>query len=399
MTKKLMILGAGLFQIPLIKKAKQLGCNVITVDYLPDNEGHRYSDHFVNCSTIDKAGVLAAAKSLNIDGILTFASDVAVETVAYVGEQLGLTTVSQQIAHTMTNKLSFRRFQQNHHLQHPEFHIIDAASDLCSLTINRNKRYIVKPADSSGSKGITQLDWKNPDLARASIENARSFSRTHSVILEEYIDGMDVTGEGFVLNNQLVACFFTRKICDGFIPVAHLIPSGMNDDIQKKLFDQAEKIFQAMGYRDGPFDFDARVSKNDSYIIEITPRLGGNGVPLAISEATDNDFLAALINYSLGQLDQVSFNQGILRPALSHIIRTKQKSRVIRLPDPTQLHAQIPSLKALYFRYRPGDVTPGLIDSSTSVGYAIRADSQTADWQSQINSLENIMDIGYEQIA
>lgn len=77
MTKKLMILGAGVSQLDAIRKAVELGFYVITVDYLPDNIGHKFSHQFVNCSTVDKEGILKIARDLSIDGIVTFASDVA----------------------------------------------------------------------------------------------------------------------------------------------------------------------------------------------------------------------------------------------------------------------------------------------------------------------------------
>ena len=116
MAKKLMMLGAGANQLPLIKRAVELGLHVITVDYLPDNVGHKYSHQFVNCSTVDCAGVLAVAERLEIDGIVTLASDAAVPTIAYVTSSMGLNGASSPIAKILTNKAQFRQFQRQHGL-------------------------------------------------------------------------------------------------------------------------------------------------------------------------------------------------------------------------------------------------------------------------------------------
>ncbi|MBL7086352.1 MAG: hypothetical protein ISS28_04565, partial [Candidatus Cloacimonetes bacterium] len=119
--KKIMILGAGYNQLPAIKKAVELGLYVITVDYLPDNIGHKYSHRYVNCSTTDRECVLKYATELKIDGIMTLASDVATTTVAYVAEKLGINGSGYEIAKIMSNKSLFRSFQKKNKLAHPGF--------------------------------------------------------------------------------------------------------------------------------------------------------------------------------------------------------------------------------------------------------------------------------------
>ena len=88
--RKLMILGGSRYAIPVIDKAHELGCYVITCDYLPDNIAHKYSDEYCNISIIDKEAVLQKAKELKIDGITSFACDPGVVTAAYVAEKMGL---------------------------------------------------------------------------------------------------------------------------------------------------------------------------------------------------------------------------------------------------------------------------------------------------------------------
>ena len=92
MQKKIMLLGGNYFQMTATKAAKELGHYVISVDYLPDNPAHKYADEYHNVSTTDKEAVLALARELNIDGIVSYASDVSAPTAAYVAEKMGLPT-------------------------------------------------------------------------------------------------------------------------------------------------------------------------------------------------------------------------------------------------------------------------------------------------------------------
>ena len=88
--KKLMILGGSRYIIPVIETAKKLGLYVITCDYLPNNDAHKYSDEYCNVSVIDKDAVLKAAAERKIDGIISFACDPGVVAAAYTAEKMSL---------------------------------------------------------------------------------------------------------------------------------------------------------------------------------------------------------------------------------------------------------------------------------------------------------------------
>ncbi len=108
--KKLLMLGGSYIQIPIIKAAREMGHYVITCDYLEDNPGHQFANEYYNISTTDKEQVLALAKSLNIDGIICYASDPAAPTAAYVGEKLGLPSHPYNSVEILSNKDQFREF-------------------------------------------------------------------------------------------------------------------------------------------------------------------------------------------------------------------------------------------------------------------------------------------------
>ncbi len=151
--KQIMILGAGLFQLAAIRKATELGYRVVTVDYLPDNVGHRFGHHYVDCSTTDRGAVRAAAEELSIDGIFSMASDVAVPTVAHVAAALGLRGPTPQAAATLTDKARFRQLQESSSLDHPRWSAGTSLEALRPSLAALPPTVVVKPADTSGSPG------------------------------------------------------------------------------------------------------------------------------------------------------------------------------------------------------------------------------------------------------
>ena len=144
-----MILGAGVFQIPAIKKAVSLGYYVITVDYLPENIGHEFSHHYVSCSTVDRACVLEAAEKLQIDGICTFSSDIAVPTIGYVSEKLGLQGVTLRSGEIMASNFHFREFIRHTDLDFPDFVSGNKFDDIEESIFKLKRKLLANDADST----------------------------------------------------------------------------------------------------------------------------------------------------------------------------------------------------------------------------------------------------------
>lgn len=115
-----MLLGGNYYQMTATKAAKDLGCHVISVDYLPDNPAHKFADEYYNVSTTDRKAVLELAKKLKIDGIWSYASDVSAPTVAYVAEKLGLPTYPLKVVEILTNKDLMRDFLRKNNFNVPQ---------------------------------------------------------------------------------------------------------------------------------------------------------------------------------------------------------------------------------------------------------------------------------------
>ncbi|MGM8885996.1 ATP-grasp domain-containing protein [Psychrobacter sp. 1U2] len=300
--KKILILGGSEFQVPLIQAAKQLGLYVLTCDYLPDNPGHALADKYINVSTTDKDAVLQVAIDHKIDSIATFASDPAIPTIGYVVEQLGLPGISARAAESFSHKGLFRQVLKQAGLKTPSFYLTESAS--IPLGLNDNKPYIIKPVDSSGSKGVRLSTGTQSNIVEC-INYALSFSRSHRCIIEEYLEGPQVHGDGFLQDGKLIAGYFGDQYfytqSDSFIPISTRWPT-VHADIHQQLKIQLEQLAAHTGYLNGPINVEARLNcDNELYLIEVGARNGGNFVPLLQQRLTGFDYVDAVLKVSLGQ--------------------------------------------------------------------------------------------------
>lgn len=159
MEKKILLLGGSLFQIPSIKTAKKMGYHTIVCDFLPDNPGQHFADEYYQTSTTDKDAILALSRKLNIDGIVCYASDPAAPTAAYVAEKMGFPTSPYKSVELLSNKDKFREFLAAHHFHVPRAkgYAYEEFDQMMKEIEDFHFPVMVKPVDSSGSKGVEKL--------------------------------------------------------------------------------------------------------------------------------------------------------------------------------------------------------------------------------------------------
>ena len=171
--KTLLLLGGSRYLLPVIREAKALDCRVVTCDYLPDNIAHRYSDAYANVSIVDREAVLALAKELKIDGIMSFACDPGVVTAAYVAEQLGLPNVGPlDSVELLQDKGRFRRFLEENGFPVPRSRSCSSLEEIPTSELRWPQ--MVKPVDSAGSKGVSRVN--GPEELEAAFRHAREYS-------------------------------------------------------------------------------------------------------------------------------------------------------------------------------------------------------------------------------
>ena len=365
-----MVLGASTAQLPIISKAIEMGCYVITVDNIPENIGHTYSHQCVNCSTVDQQEVCKIAQQLKIDGIVTFASDIAVSTVAFVAEALNLTGCSPLQAGTLSNKASFRAFQQQHQLNHPDFLITNSPDFLLQKNWVIQPPLLFKPIDTSGSRGITKVADTDVDNALKAFSYAQQFSRSGMVSIESFIDGVDVSGDGFLVDGQLVAVV-SQKYKQGFIPVGHSFPSNLSIVEQACIFDEITKTCKTIGYQNGPIDFDVKIYNSVATVIEMSPRLGGNGIPELIRHYSGIDLIEMTLNYALGKSSVLPCESSKTNACGSWMFGSKIAGKIKSMTDAKEMYPQISELIGFQANYKVGDQVDKFEHSGNGLGYGL----------------------------
>lgn len=306
--KKLMLLGGIRYLLPAIEAAHRHGFHVITVDYLPNNIAHKYSDEYHNVSILDKEAVLQLAEKLKIDGILSYAVDPGVVTAAYVAEKMGLPfTCSYESACILQDKARFRQFLTENGFNVPNAKGYDNIDDALKDVDYFNWPVIVKPVDSAGSKGVSKVD--NPHFLKVAIVNALDESHNGHFIIEDYLEkeGLSSGSESFFVDgnlkyNAFYDQYFDNEAVNPFTPSAECWPADKPSRILNEVRSELQRLSTLLNFRTGLFNIEWRVCKdNKVYLMEVSPRAGGNRLAELLNYATDVNVIEAEVMYALGE--------------------------------------------------------------------------------------------------
>ena len=307
MKKKLMLLGGLRYLLPVIEAAHRHGIHVITVDYLPDNIAHKYSDEYHNVSIIDKDAVLKLAQELQIDGIMSFAVDPGVVAAAYTAEQMGLPfQCSYEAACILQDKSRFRQFLADNGFNVPNARGYNEVDGALQDIDYFNWPVIVKPVDSAGSKGVTRVD--DPADLPAAIAHALDCSPSKHFIIEDFLEkvGPSMGDECFVVDGKLLYNafydqFFDNEAVNPYAPSGEFWPSAMCQEHEQEFKRDLQRLFDLLHITTGMFNVECReCTDGRCYLMEVSPRAGGNRLAEILNYAADVDIIDAEVCASVG---------------------------------------------------------------------------------------------------
>ena len=305
--KRVLMLGGSLYQTYAIKEAVRLGYYVITCDYLPGNPGHKFAHEYHNVSTTDKEAVLALAKELKVDGVVAYASDPAAPTAAFVCEQLGLPTSPYKSVEILSNKDLFRDFLQKNNFICPKAKGYDTYEEALKDIDEYRLPVMVKPVDSSGSKGINKLtDWSQLE---AFVEDALHYSRRKRFLIEEFIvkKGHQISGDAFSVDGRLAFYCFGNEFYDpnsdkDFAPLGECWPFQMDQKYITDLAGQLQRLMSLLNMKSNAYNVEAIVGEDDKvYLLEVGARSGGSLIPQVTDYATGVNMVTYVIKAAMGE--------------------------------------------------------------------------------------------------
>lgn len=318
MCKRLMILGASILQLPAIEKAIEMGLEVIAVDMNPKAVGFGVQGVKKEIiSTIDEQAIVEAAKKHKIDGIMTLATDMPMRSVAAVAKEMNLIGIDADTAFKATNKVEMRRALQSCGVPIPKFFKVTNEKEYIEVVKQFNVPFIVKPADSSGSRGIFEvIDITDQQLIKEAYYYCKPFSRVGDVIVEEYMSGPEVSVETLSIDGVCHVIQITDKITTGaphYVEMGHSQPSRHSKEISEKITEVAKAANKALGITNGPSHTEIIVTSEGPKIVEVGARLGGDNITThLVPLSTGVNMVECCIKIALGEKPDIKpkWNKG-----------------------------------------------------------------------------------------
>ena len=302
--KKILIIGAGFLQSFVIRKAKEMGYETLTVDADPNAVGFRYADKYEIINIVDEKACLSYAQKENIDGVLTAATDYGVLTAAYIADQMNLGGLDYEVAKLIKNKYRVRKCLYEAKVDDTEQAFeVNESTDIAFLCKKLSFPVMVKPCDGSGSRGASRVDDKS-QFADA-CHNAMAASITHRAEVETFIVGREYGAESLIINGKVHVLSIMRKWMTEppyYAELGHAIPTDLPYEVEERAKCCVERAIKALGINFGSVNMDMLItSEGKIYIIDIGARMGGNMIgSCIIPYGTGIDYMANMIRNAVG---------------------------------------------------------------------------------------------------
>ncbi len=366
---RILIIGGSILQLPAIKKAKEMGLYVGVVDFNPNAIGRKYADEFFEISTIDIDGVTTAAKKFLPQGVITLATDMPMRTVAAVAKTIGLKGISPEIAYRATDKVAMIKCFEDNNVPHPWYYEVRDENYWHFLINELTYPCIIKPADSSGSRGVCLLN--NKQEASQVYSYAKSHSSSGVVIVEEYMKGPEVSVEIIVYENEIHIISITDKMTTGaphFVELGHKQPSALSEKVKKDIAQVAIKAVKAIGINNSAAHVEIIVTDNGPKLVELGARLGGDCITShLVPLSTGIDMVKASIDLAMGH--KPDLNKTIEKVSMiKYIPSTKGILKNIKGIDQAR---EIPGIKEVTITKQIGEEVGNIKNSGDRLGYII----------------------------
>ena len=355
--KKLLVLAAGILQVPVIKRAKEMGYYVIAADGNPNAIGLQYADKPVVVNITSEEEVLHIAREEQIDGVIHPCSEVAMNVMGMLNDELSLSGISKDAAFRATNKHLMRRAFETFGAPSPKSFCFDDAESAWNCFGNELPNdAILKPSRNSGSRGIAKIEKGISKENFAELfERSKAESRDKTVMLEQFIEGPEFSVEIIVWDGIINVLTVTDKVTTGapyFVELGHNQPSIYSSEMVEEIKEAA-----FFGVQDGK-----------AYIMEIGARLGGDFISTELTHlSTGVDMVAAAINCALGIapcLEPIAPKQGV---CIRYFCPTPGK--LVSISNTELLNDEHVYLWEIY--YKEGDIIPEVTSSLCRSGHLI----------------------------
>ena len=330
----LLILGAGIYQLPLIKKAKKMGVSTLVISPLGNYPGIKFADKHLNINTKDYKKISEICKSEKVLGAITSGSDACVPTIGKLVEDFKLKGTTFEGCKNSSNKLLMKRIFKKKNIPTADYSICTNFKEAIRAADKLGYPIIIKPINSSGSRGVTKV--KNKKKLFESWENAKLISNKKPIIVEKFIDGIEYGAEIFIQSKKVIKVIIHNKTITSpplNVPIGHSLPSRTNTTINNNFDEIAERITKGFYLDNTVCNVDFIIQGNNLYILEIGARIGATCIPEIITVNTGVDIYSFLIEQALGMCPKLK--PKLNQPCASILLKSDYSGFIkeIILPD------------------------------------------------------------------
>ena len=370
--KKLLVIAAGLLQIPIIKKAREKGYFVIAADGNPHAPGLQYADKSAVINITSEELMLDLAMRERIEGVIHPCSEVAMNVMGRINDELHLNGISRNTALKATNKHLMREAFETYGAPSPKSYCTDSVTEGFKLFSSIEGKAILKPSRNSGSRGVSEIDAESPfEVFEPLFERAKNESRDASVMIEQFIEGPEFSVEIIIYKGAVHVLQVTdKKTTEApfFVELGHNQPSLFPTSIVDAVKDAAIRGVKALGLDNCAAHAEVKVQNGMAYLMEIGARLGGDFISTELTHlSTGIDMVAAAIDVALGIepiLSPVTVPHGV---AIRYF--TPRPGRVVSIENEKALSASDVYAAEIYVK--PGDEVQEIKSSLDRSGHVI----------------------------
>jgi len=373
MKRNLIIIGGGLLQIPLIETAKSMGLHTIVFDMSKEAAGMKAADEIVVMSTKDTEGCVREAKKLkllkDIHGVITAGTD-ASKAVSAIAAALDLPGIRYADAEAATNKVLMRKRLRSHNVPVPNFFSVWSLKEARDAMDELEFPLVLKPAENMGARGVIKIESR--EEIQAAYKHSRRYSPTGEMILEEYMEGPELSVDALAYHNNITITGIADRIITRepyFIEIGHNMPSAMSEEILKETERVMKLGMQALGIHTGAGKGDIKITKKGIMVGEIAARLSGGFMSSHTFPYHSGISLhAAAIRIALGddpgslipETNLVAIERGLL----------SRPGKILSMNGREKMEA-IPGVRNVFFTKQVGDIMPEITSNIDKCGHVI----------------------------
>lgn len=366
--KKVLILGAGIYQVPLIQTVKKMGYQTLVASIQGNYPGFKFADKIYYINTLDKFQILEMAQKEKIDAILTTGTDVAVSTIGYVCDHLDLPGVSETTAQIVTNKALMKEVLCAQGVSTAEYRRVSSIEEARNACYNISYPVMFKCVDKSGSRGIIKVE-SDQEIDRA-YEYAMSYTNLGYIIVERFIDGYEIGVDGFIGDDEMFIAPHDKIVFyngDTNVPIGHSFPLKCSQSVMNDINSEVKKALKALKLKHTFFNMDIMIDKEGkSYIIEVGARCGATCIPELISLHYDTDYYKNMVLNALGIKFEIP--EHCKRACAGELLLSHKSGRIKQIKHSLDLCDGISEVK---FDYAVGDSVNNFRVGPDRIGHII----------------------------